>query len=536
MPAQVYSGQMADDIELATFVGGLVDVPDVIADGSLEANQTPRCQNVDLTGRSIRKMKGFTRVTTNTVTGDISTLFYDEFTQNVYVGYGTHLGRLDGTAITSIGGGFTNNSIWEFARQGDFLFGCNNVDAPRKWNEDTDTLSTITTPPATWGIGAYPTACVTWAGRIFAWKGDTLYYSKLYDCDVWTAGITAVDGGAATIGDDGSDIKACIPFSDGLIIIKGHKGGLWFFTGNGTFNNSTKTTEFDQTTFDWNIVAPSVDCVGQRAWVVVENSLFIWGRDQVFQVKDSAITTRNRLDVINISRNFAHSVKNVSNNLNLVCAVHYKERNQIRFGVPKDSASSTIDTEYTYDYVNTNAKGIGGWGVRTGYSHKCRAEVFDASGVAQIYSGGYSGNSRIYKQNDGVNYDGAAMECAFYTYWIPLGIGASGKSTQAIIGLGSQTTQPISFSYAYDYQVNAYDSDTITPDTPTSSWNTGSGSTWGTGGGTTGTWVSGQPTLTKVPIYGKGGYIQLRFYQNIIDADFDILNITLPVTTMGCRS
>lgn len=525
------SGQLNADILLTRF-GGRVNVPQVKDFTFLQPHQSPLSRNVDTTGESIRKMRGFSKITTTPVAGDISSLHYDPFTDNVYVGYEDKLGKLTGTTVTQLTGatGFANNSIWSFCRVADFLVAMNGVDTPQLWDEDTSTLIPVTTPPVTWGTGAQPHFCTNWMGRAFAagvdGQQDILFYSELYDASTWTPGVTATSGGALTIGRDGVAITAVYPLADGLLIFK--DPGLYYLRGSFDTNGN-----FDSTTFDWKLLSNEVDAHNFRSVVATSDSVFALGRRAVWLIHGTQ--AQQGIECVNVSRNIAFDIGQIVENLDQISSVHYSARNQIWFAVSKNNGSSQIDTVYAYDYVNLDADGQGQWFLRDGYSHKCHAMVRDVAGAYQIYSGGYANTGLIYKQNDTTDYDGLAIPCTYYTSWIPLVGLPTGKPVLSVISLGPQTVGPISYSYAYDFANSDYDALTLAPDSDSSTWNTGGGSTWGTGGGSTGTWTSGESSMSTNILFGQGRRIQHRFHSNLLGSDFAILEIKHPSITVGYR-
>ena len=497
---QSYSGYYGGDVRLVDFSGGLMIPNTSMGVSAIPANYLVKATNVDTAGRSIRKQLGFSRVTSGTVAGDISNFFYDEKTQKVYVSYADKWGEISGTTINQLTGatGFTNNATWYFSRNGVHIFGTNGTDAPRKWNSDTSTLSTITTPPVTWTVGNYPTVSFTWMGRTWAWVGDILYYSKLYDCDVWTAGTAANDGGAITIGNDGQEITCVIPLARGLLIFK--KRGCYILTGSSSFSTSATTVYFDQTTFDWTQLSPTVGATSPRGYVVVDERAYVWGISEVYEIAQT--NSQALVEISVISQNIAPAINDVVALTDQITAVHYPERRQIWFAVAKDLASTTIDTVYCYDYYNVDPDTrIGGWFIREGYEHKVHANVL-VSDKLVIYSGGYSGNSYVFRQNLGRDFDTVAMSAEAWTAWIPLGNVAKGRVNETVLYLAEGWTQSLVHSYAYDFNNSYNEQQALNPPVPSSTWTTITSSTYGStfGSGSTGSWVSGSVNIQAVPI------------------------------------
>lgn len=535
------SGDLIQPVSQRTFRGGRVVVPDYKSKAALRPDQMEESINVDTSSDSIRKMRGFQKVTTVAAAGDISTIFYDEFLNTVFVTYSTKWAKLNGTTFSDLTGatGFTANSPFIFARLGDYLVGVNGVDQPKTWNNVA--TAAITTMPATWTGTAWPRIIANWMGRLFAAgpEPDILYFSKLFDANVWTPGTAAGDGGAIRIGNDGAPITALVPYQRGLLIFK--TTGLYILTGENVFTTANIRSEFDQRTFDWQEVTDGVDCVGQRAWIIVGDRLFVWGRSQVFEVRPDQNPSGIKVTVI--SHAIASDVSNITSNKNLISAVHYADRKQIWFCVAFDSGSTTIDAVHVYDYdfVDPDQHGangtdrVGAWMLRQGYSHKTMANIFDSNGKLQIYSGGYNGNGHLFLQNSTLNYDGVAMECIAKPAFLELAGLLTAKSNRVILLLGESTIGEIAYSYAYDYSSSVYDSEVITPGAPASSWNSTGIATWGSAYpvGTTGTWLTGEPFVENIRIYGRGRSIQHRFYSKVMSSDFDILAIMHPVTVMG---
>jgi imidazole glycerol phosphate synthase subunit HisF len=500
--------------------------------------------NVDTSGGSIRKMKGYSKVTASPITGDVTHIYYDEFTGNIYASYGIQLGKLVGSTLTQLTGatGFTNNIPFSFCRVGDYLMCVNGVDVAKTWNEGTSTLANITTPPATWTGTHQPRANYTWNRRAFAWgvdnQVDLLFYSKLDDVNTWTAGVAADSAGAIRIGNDGKPIKAVIACANGLLIFK--DPGLYILTGS---NNTTG--QFDQTSFDWQLISSSVDAVGYRAVVSTIDTVFAWGRAGVWQLQGTQVSQKISVDMV--SKFIAYDVYNVTTKQDDVCAVHYAERNQIWFGV-SNAGGSTIDTVHCYDYANIWKEAstdqivntVGQWFLRSGYSHRCMARVRDSFGRGQIYSGGYSTNGYIYQQNNTTDFDGSAMSVAYYTNWQPFAGVPRGRTPIVILSLGPQTTTPVTYNYAYDFSPTPYGNSVyLSPTTYSSVWHsaggTGSGY-WGTAGSSgVGTYQTGFGTTINQWIFGVGRRIQHRFSQNTVGADFAILEVMHPSLTVGNR-
>ena len=528
-----FSGRPARDIRLNDFSGGYISTPGVISAGQIPERYAQVSQNIDTSGRSIRKQRGFVKYTQTPVSGDISTIYWDGFLNTTLVTYGTNVGQISGTSIAALTGGtgFTNNLPWSMCRVNTNLLMVNGTDTPQIYNGTT--MAAVATPPATWITGNYPKICIEWMGRAFAAGGandpDILYYSKLFDVTFWTPGINAGDAGAIQIGRDGRPITALWPLSNGLLIFKDR--GLYYMSGGVTYLTALTQGQFDQTKFSWAVIASEVDCVGQRAVVAVEDVIYAWGRKAVYQINQT--TYQGQVGVVSISKYIISDVMQVINNLNLIGAAHYPQRNQIWFGVSKNSGSAQIDTIYCYDYFNRDDNGMGGWSVRTGYNHKCMANVRDTTGVYQIYSGGYNGNGYVFQQNVGVDFDGVAMNCQYNSFWVPLQDVAKGKTNRVFLELGPQTNAAIQYNYAYDFSNSYYDSRSVTPTLGSSLWNsTGTLSIYTTNSAL-GTWTGGVSVVQKIPIFGRGRRMQHRFYSNAVGADFDILEILQPVTSVG---
>lgn len=523
--SQGKSGYLNQDVILNDFSGGYINSPDVVDPAQVPTGHAIKSINIDTSGKSIRKMKGFTTVTSAAVaSADISSIFYDAYSSTVYIGYKDKLGYLNGTAVSALAssGTYTTNKIWSFARVNTNLLATNGTDAMQKWNGTA--VSAVTTPPVTWGANNRPRGLVHWMGRAFAFdltgEPDFLYFSKLYDGDDWTAGSAATDGGAIRIGNDGKAIKACYPHAKGLLIFK--DPGLYLLSGSVTGGS-----DFDQTAFDWTLLSDEVDCRSHRALIPANNSVYAWGRQCVWQVKGSFELQAIEANII--SSDISKNVTDVVNVTDQITTAHYATRNQIWFGVAKDSGSTTIDRIYCYDYANKQ------WFIREGYSHKCMADVRDSNGAYQIYSGGYSGNAYIFKQNTTNDFNGSAMSCQYWTGWVPMAATANARPGLVIITVGGQTNKPVSYSYSYDFASTPYDSFTLDSVTPTSKW-TGSsgGSTWSSSP-LKGSWQ--HPTSLAITrlIYGQGRRIQHRFYSNQVGSDFAILEIKHPATTIGYR-
>ena len=528
----VNGGLSTQPHSLRDFSGGYVQTPETFQESAVQANQLVACQNFDITDGSIRKMKGFSKVTTGTVTGDVSSIWYDRYADKIYVGYGTKLAKLNTTATSIVdlsATTFTNNSIWSFCNVANYLFCVNGVDAPRKWLEATTTLSAITTPPASWGANNYPAFCVHWGNRAFAagcgTDRDVLFYSVWNNVDSWAPGTTSSAGGAIRIGADGNPIVALIPAAKGLLVVKDK--GLYYLSADTTYNTGTNELIYDQTKFDWVLLTGLVDCIGHRALCVVGETLYMWGTEHVYKVSQTQESAGIKVDIV--SQAISYHVRRVTTLKTSATAVYHPDRNMIIFNVAKDSGSSTVDTGYCLSLAT------GGWMVRNGYSHKCMANVRDLNGSTQIYSGGYSGNSYIFKQFDTNNYNGAAMECSAKTYWDELSPSSRGRVHTAKIEVNTSATQSVSYTYAYDYEQAYYDGQALNSNELLSSWTASAGgSIWSTDP-SRGQWVSQQPLNIAVDLFGDGNKIQHRFYSNSVDSDYAILGISYIPTSMGYR-
>lgn len=532
--SQAQSGRLNPDFRAADFSGGRVNVPEVLQAAQVDDTQLIKCQNVDVTGGSLRKMLGFSKQTSSAITNDVTNIWYDTFTQKTVVSYDNKLGELNGagTAITQWTGatGFTTNAAWSFCRLNDHIFCFSPLDAPKKW--DGTTLTSITSPPVTWTAGNYPKFGVTWMGRVFAVQdnSDILYFSDLFDGDVWTAGTAADAAGAMTIGNDGIPITALVPLDQGLLIFK--ESGLYYLTGTYSYSTTHKEAQFDQTSFDWQLVSSEVGCVGWRAAIAVNQSVYAWGKQGVYTV-----TTSDNASVVasvtNIGLTIMADIKRVTTLYDNICAAHYSDRGQIWWAVSATDPTK-IDTVHCYDYLNVKSGEPGGWMLRKGYTHRCMANTRIA-GRQEILSGGYSGNGYLFLQNDSNNFDGAAMECIVWTAWFPLGLAARGKPNFMTIFLGPQPKGVISHTYAFDFATDYYESNRIEPPESDSTWNSTASSTYGAtyGSGTTGTYTTGQPFFDEFRLFGNGRRIQHRFYSNEVDASFDILEIVHSVTSLG---
>lgn len=520
-------GMLAPDTVLEDFSGGRVNVPQVRDYAQLTNTESPFMRNVDTSSKSIRRMKGNSKVTNSGASGDVSSLYYDTFTGNVYSGYDTRLGKIVGNALTQLSGasGFTNNAVWSFCRVGNYILAVNGSNAPQLWNDGSNTLSTITTPPSTWGANAYPTSCANWMGRAFAFgvngQKDILFYSSLYDVTNWAPGVTATAGGALTIGKDGIPITAIVPLASGLLVFK--DPGLYYLTGG-----MDTSANFDQTKFNYTQINTDVDARCQTAVITYNDTVYAWGRSAVWKLTGSA--QLQRIDAVIISQNISYDVTQVTTFTNQICTAVYPQRNQIWFSVAKNNGSTGIDTVHVYDFIN-NA-----WMLRDGYSHKCMANVRDSNGAIQIYSGGYSATPYVYQQNSTQDYDGNPMLCQWYSNWVQIIGAVKGRVPLAVISLGPQTLKPLTYTYAYDFATPDYASNSLSPVTPTSTWNTGGGSYWGTAGNPgVGTWQTGTGSSPVVIIFGFGRRMQHRFSSQVLGADFDIVEIKHGAITMGYK-
>lgn len=530
--SQAASGRLNSDQRLTDFSGGRVNCPEVVQEAQVPYNMLIRSQNVDTSGGSLRKMRGFTKWWATTFPGDIDGIWYDIPTTDIYVASNGKLYSItQAQTRTERSAAVASNDPFMFTRLTDYVLAVSPNTNPITHNTATNVVANITTPPATWTAGNYPIGAVTWMGRVFAWQRDSdiLHYSVLYDVMDWSPGTTAIDGGALRIGSDGASIKAVLPYNNGLIIFK--DPGMYFLSGDATYSTANVEPEFDQRTFTWQLVTPDVDAVGARCAIAVGQNVYVWGKASVWRL---SVTSNSYVPVKaeNIGANILYDVKNCNNAQDYYCAVNYPERGQIWWSVAGSGASS-IDTVHCYDYQNTDSDGIGAWMLRKGYSHKSMANVL-LNNEYSILSGGYAATPYLYLQNSGLNWDATAMEYIAWSAWFPLGVAAQGKPVFISFFLGQATTGDIQYTYAYDFNTDFYDAYQISPDAPDSSWNSTGTSTWGSSlSGTTGTWTGGQPTIRKTRLFGKGRVLQHRFYNAQVDTDIDIITITHTNTTVG---
>lgn len=530
--SQAASGNLNTDNRLTDWSGGRVSVPAVMQEAQVPINMLIKSVNIDTSGSSLRKMRGFTKWWATSFTTDITGIWYDITTTNIYVAAGGNIYTVtQGQTRTSLVSGLDNTNPFNFTRLGDYVLAASTLNPVKAYNTTTSTMSNITTPPALWVAGNYPTAITTWMGRAFAFQknSDILYYSKLRDPMVWTAGTAATSGGAIVIGSDGAPIKAVIPFSNGLLVFK--DPGFYYVSGDTTYSTTNVDAEFDQRTFTWDLVNPNVDAVSQKAVIAVNQKVYAWGREAVWEL---AVSSNSYVPVnaINIAEAILPEVKSVQTNHDWVSAVHYADRSQIWWGVANNN-SATIDTVHCYNYGSiASQEENGAWLLRTGYSHKTMASV-RLNNKVSILSGGYAASPYLFLQNSGVNWDTAAMEYYAWLAWVPLGVGARGKPNFLKLYLGTGSNATVNYSYAYDFKVGAYDALNLTPSAPTSTWNTTGSSTWGTGGGTTGTWNTGSSVILKTRLFGKGSVLQHRFYNKELNADLDIIAIVNNNITVG---
>ncbi len=348
---------------------------------------------------------------------------------------------------------------------------------------------------------------------------------------MWTPGSAANEAGALRIGGDGQPIICCVPLARGLLIFK--KRGCYIFTGSSSYNTGATAVYFDQTTFDWTLLSPSVGAVSSRGWVVVDQRAYVWGESEVYEIAQT--NSQALVEISVVSQNIAPAVSDVVNLKDYITAVHYPERRQIWFAVAKDISSTKIDRIYCYDYYNVDPDTrIGGWFVREGYSHKCHANVV-VGNRSVIYSGGYSGNSYVFLQNNTNDFDTVAIAAEAWTSWVPLGNVAKGRVNEVVLYLAEGWTKALQYSYAYDFNKAYNEQQALTPPVPTSTWTTTTSSTFGStyGSGTTGSWVSGSVNIQTIPIFDEGRRIQHRFYNAILGSSFDIIEILHAVQTVG---
>lgn len=529
------AGGINSEPRLNDFAGGVVDVPESASESGLRANQSPYSYNIDTSGRTIRKQRGFTRVTASATTGEVSGLWHDGQTGLIFVAHGTTLATLNGATLSNIAGvpTLTANQRTRYARLGDYVISVNGADAPVAYDHSGPSVSTITTDPATWTSGNWPHFVVEWQGRLFAATQDGfLYYSKLFDAMDWTPGTTAEDGGAILVNNDGGYVLAAVPYDRLLILLT--TTGLQILEGSSSYVTGSVRPEFDQRTFDWYVISNEPKFVSPDAWVVADNALYAWTHRGPCRIT-SKDNTRTGVRIEYIGDAIARQFKSVVKLQNEIQAAHYPDRHQVWFSVAQNVSSTQLDYVLIYDYANIDpTTGYGAWNIRKGYAHKCMANVLDVNGVVQIYSGGYNG--LVYKQNDGVDYDDQAMSWEHYTAHYPMATIAIGRTPIVTLMLGSRTTGSFTYGYSYDFSVNNYDSVTIDPPEPESEWTSDpTRSTWGTtyGVGTTGTWVSPKPFVRDVRVFGSGRRIQHRFHGNTKGADFDILEIMHPNINVG---
>lgn len=170
------------------------------------------------------KMKGYTRLGTNTVGDVVSGLFdYDEGTKMVATSEdgGVYI-RTTGDWSAATGGGAgtfstVNNTRWSgtmfygATTAANILILCNGVDAPKKFV--TSTISGLGgSPPST---GKFPT---TFNGRLWMATGDTLHYSAADNAEDWTS-----VGGSFQIDRGSGSITGLYNFAGNLIIFKRNK-------------------------------------------------------------------------------------------------------------------------------------------------------------------------------------------------------------------------------------------------------------------------------------------------------------------------
>lgn len=172
--------------------------------------------------RELEKMRGFTRLGTTDMGGTVQGLAdYDEGTRLIAAAsdgkWYEYAGSNWAASTGATGYSTTSTTRWAFemfygATTGSrLLIGANGVDAPQKYTSGAGASGLGGSPPS---AGKFP---VSWIGRLWLASGDTIYGSRVNDCEKWGR----ANGGVEIQVDAGSgDITGLATFSGFLVIFK----------------------------------------------------------------------------------------------------------------------------------------------------------------------------------------------------------------------------------------------------------------------------------------------------------------------------
>jgi len=170
-------------------------------------------------------LRGYTRLGLTDMGGRITGLAdYDDGTRLIAAcadGKWYERSTADFAASTGATGYSTSTDArWSFAMfygattAADLLIGCDGIDAPQKYTSGAGASALGGSPPAT---GNFP---VSWIGRLWIADGDTLYGSRVNDCEQWGR----ANGGVVIQIDRGSGpITGMAEFAEYLVIFKRNK-------------------------------------------------------------------------------------------------------------------------------------------------------------------------------------------------------------------------------------------------------------------------------------------------------------------------
>jgi len=171
------------------------------------------------------KMRGATQIGTTTLgNARVTGLFdYDEGLRLIGTAADGKIYESTGTDFSQSTGGTGFNTGADARWFGGMFYGAttaanllllsNGVDAPQKYTSGAGVSALGGSPPATGKYG------ISWGGRWWLATGDTLFYSKVNDAEVWAA----PDGGSIQIDRGSGDITGLSVFMGNLMIFKRRK-------------------------------------------------------------------------------------------------------------------------------------------------------------------------------------------------------------------------------------------------------------------------------------------------------------------------
>lgn len=483
----------AQKFEYFNNTGGLNDKLSPI---SIKDSEASALQNVNFTlGGAIMKRKGYSSDNHVYLNGPVTGLY--QYTQKDGTEYlvataGQKIYKMDSldgafddiTSTLTIATGST--ALFDFTIANNNLVATNQTNQVIKWTGSGNGSDLTAAPQGQWV--EFHQNIVFMANTITDTAGASdvqpsrLYFSNVLDETTWTS-TDYIDVGA----DDGSEITGLAVLLDTLYIFKENA----IFRLSGTNRDD----------FVLSRMVNGVGCISGRSIQVINNRIIFQARDGIY-VYDGGINVKKISARIEDTLDDLDATKN-----EFSVSANFKKLNQYWLSATTSGVTAP-DLILVYDYYHD------AWTKYTGIEANAMTTLVDTNDVEQLYTGDAT-TENVFKQNDGDNDDGVAIDAFYTTKWFRFPeIMESDKVVRLLrVFAKADGNWDLTVDSFQDF-ASATDSDTITL--------TGGGSLYGTGLYGTATYAGDEIIIGRIHLSLRESFFKWSFKNSNADEPFTV--------------